>query len=81
MGNPNVNNVFLMLVLMNVTNALRQMLTQHPTQNGRIILVLTSIIQICLPEPGGRPRLFAGAGAAGMGATRGLFAEPFALAF
>ncbi len=37
----------------------------------------------CLPEPGGRPRLSAGAGAeaAGMGATRGLFAEPSALAF
>jgi len=35
----------------------------------------------CLPEPGGQPRLFAGAGAAGMGATRGLLAEPSALAF
>jgi hypothetical protein len=35
----------------------------------------------CLLEPSGRPRLFAGAGAAGMGATRGLFAEPSALAF
>jgi hypothetical protein len=36
---------------------------------------------LCLPEPGGRPRLFVGAGATGMGATRGLFAEPSALAF
>ncbi len=34
-----------------------------------------------LREPGGRPCLFAGVGAAGMGATKGLFAEPSALAF
>jgi hypothetical protein len=34
-----------------------------------------------LPEPGGRPCLFARAGAAGIGTTRGLFTEPSTLAF